>query len=743
MTQRSTVTQQDAHTWRMSPFFVLRHTGMPFEWLEELGFSPSLVRAADELAAGGEATGPVPNQAPEPFTRAYEAERARLRSRLHATTRRPEVSEAIFLSSPGAYEQMFAGYLARQEVPDTSRFRRVERQAYTYLQRFCGKNETTSTFGPMGYGVVDDGTGLRVLRRSVPERRVLMARWALEYLARALARDPGLRDDIPMRRNPQAARRGGTISVGDDRCQPGELGWRIWDALGDGQRSLITLAASLGREPTALAAAVRSLRACGAVVRGLRFSAETVDGLAELREALIRIPASEARSRWESVLSEFARDLAGFERAGLDVRRELLAAIEARFTAVTGGPARRGAGETYADRLVLFEEAASPFEIRIGRDLARWIETSVSPALDLSAASGKTLSDACRRVSGKLVDEAGGSLSFPEYSARTHPRGDLRSVFDVTGVSASALPDGESLIAEVPKPGDPGPAARYALPDLCLAGASPEEVTANPLVVSRVHHHLLLPGWLTTFADDPGQFDQQVLAWVRNAGQRVVALGVSRRNKGFYRFPGPRLVVTADDHENRPGSVSAADCRVELRDGEPCLTGPDGDPMLLYLPLADLVGYPPLAALAPSAIVHVPVRLPPGAAGPVFAGQAVYQRKRWMVDLSPALAATGPPAFLAMRRLAVTLGLPRFVFARTERERKPYLVDLHSPFALDMLRHVLRDSPACRLEEMVPRPDQLWLRDEKGRYTAEMRIQFLSGTSGETLPTAGLEEGIR
>jgi hypothetical protein len=722
----------------MSPFFVLRHTGMPFEWLEDLGFSPALVRAADELAAGTEAAGKAGSEANADavaaFTHAYEAERSLLRSRLHATTRRPEVAEAIFLSSPGAYEQMFAGYLAREQVPDTSRFRRVERQAYTYLQRFCGKNETTSTFGPMGYGTVDDGCGLRVLRRPGPRRRALMSRWALECLAKSLARDPGLRQDIPMRRNPQARGHGDVIRVGAHEHRPDEPGWRVWAALEHGEESVAGLAVRLGDEPTALTSAVRPLRACGAVVRGLRFAAESVDGLGELREALARLPGSQPRARWDTVLGEFARDLAAFERAGLDRRRELLATVENRFTALTGESARRGAGATYADRLVLFEEASSWFEVRIGQDLARWIETSVSPALDLSAASGKAVSAAYRRAAATLIGEAGGSLSFPEYSARTHPREELRSVFESAGVTAEAVPSGDFLVAELPAAEQERPDTCYALPDLCLSGASPETVAASPLVVSRVHHHLLLPGWLTTFADNPAKVEEQVLAWVRRAGRPVISLGVSRRNKGFYRFPGPRLVVTADDHENRPGSVAAPEFQVTLRDGEPCLTGPDGQARLLYLPLADLVGYPPLAALAPPAVVHAPVRLPNDSAGPVFAGPAIYQRRRWTADLSPVLAATGPHAFLALRRLVAARGLPRFVFSRTERERKPYLVDLHSPFTVDMLRHVLREDPVCRLEEMVPRPDELWLRDERGRYTAEMRVQFLRGVPAEELP---------
>jgi hypothetical protein len=720
--------------WRMCPWFVLRHAGLPFEWLEALGFSPPLLAAADERAKAEDEDEGAADL--EPFVRAYEAERAVLRRRLHATAARPEVSEALFLSNPGAFEQMFAGYLARRELLDTSRFRRVERQVYTYLQRFCGKNETASTFGPMGYGVVDDGTGLRIRHRPSRPRRTLMSRWALERLARALARDPGLRNDIPMRRNTQATERGDVIVAGDRECRLGELSQRAWAALASGQQSLTSLAAALGCEPEAAATAVRPLLAAGAVVRGLRFPAETTDGLAELRHALAELPSSPARTRWKGLLGAFADDLARFERSGLDARRRLLAAIEARFVEISGTPARRGAGEVYADRLVLFEEAMSPFELRIGRDLARWLEFSVSAALDVAAAAGARLTGTYRQMSRELLDAAGGSMPFPAYAARSRPEEPPRPVPDASGMSLDAEWCDGSLVLQRPEPHPLDYQVRFALPDLCLAGATPETVTLQPVVVARVHHHLLLRGWLTTFAAAPERFDEQALAWVRTAGRQVVALGVSRRNKGFYQFPGPRLVVTGDDHENRPGSVAAAACTVAVHDGEPCLVGPDGAPLLLYLPLADLVTYQPLAALASPALVQPPVRVPGGPAGRVFAGEAVYQRRRWHVDFSPAIGAAGPRAFIRMRRLVSAHGLPRFVFVRTRRERKPYLVDLASPFALDLLRHVLREAPECLAEEMAPGPDELWLRDERGRYTAELRVQFLRGVRADFLRTS-------
>jgi hypothetical protein len=70
-------------------------------------------------------------------------------------------------------------------------------------------------------------------------------------------------------------------------------------------------------------------------------------------------------------------------------------------------------------------------------------------------------------------------------------------------------------------------------------------------------------------------------------------------------------------------------------------------------------------------------------------------------------------------------GLPRHLFARVPGEAKPFYVDLSAPTLVGNLARSWRGAPTgpIELQEMLPEPDQLWLRDPTGyRYTSEFRM---------------------
>ncbi|GAA1257210.1 lantibiotic dehydratase [Sphaerisporangium rubeum] len=752
----------DGVDWELGAIFVMRHAGMPFDWVESLGAGPEVLAACaevlaveDELAevlgdAVGEVVGvlaqggapPVPARAKglvrrwqEAFGRlgeVYAAESPRLRARLRELAGTDRFQDAVFTSNPGMYDGMVTSYLALEEVPDTAKYRRVERQLYNYLQRFCAKNETAGAFGPMAYGEVG-GTGFAVEPAGPQVRRAFIAHWAVVELSRAAARDKALAAHVPVRLSLLAVRTSAGIAT-EDREVPlpeGSPAAQVVAELERGPAGLARLAEATGVPVRRVAEAVRPLLAAGVAVRGLEVPGETVDPLPGLRASIAELPESPGRDLWLARLDGLA-DLCGrFAAAGGDVgtRRAVLTELETVFTELTGVAARRGAGAVYADRLVLFEEASSPFRLAVGTDTARRLARALSPALELSAAFGDQVQDGDRAAMAAVVEAAGGTLGFLDYAARARPEHQEGGRFSPVRPVDVPAADGEPVKLAADTLGASAPGPRYSLPDVCLAMTSPEEAVDGSwrVVLARVHHHLLLRGWLTTFHPDPGAFDQVAAGWLARDGEGVTGLATSRRNKGFYRFPGRRLVFTATDPEGRDDNVSAAECTVTLNDGRPVLRDPDGAAITLYPMLNDLTTYPPFAALSHPAVLHAPVRGDTGHLGRVTIGDACYQRERWTLDAAAFPAGgRGPAALLGLRRLARAQGLPRFVFARVESERKPVLVDTASPFAAELLGHLLGGGPGTRVmvEEMYPGPDELWLRDDAGRYTCELRMQL-------------------
>jgi hypothetical protein len=116
----------------------------------------------------------------------------------------------------------------------------------------------------------------------------------------------------------------------------------------------------------------------------------------------------------------------------------------------------------------------------------------------------------------------------------------------------------------------------------------------------------------------------------------------------------------------------------------------------------------------------------------------VVARESWTFvpsELTFASEATAPERFLAARRWAIAAGLPRFVFAKSAVELKPFYLDLESPPLVELFSKVVRKSKEhvagetpVGLSEMLPGPEELWLEDASGdRYTCELRCFAVDG----------------
>jgi hypothetical protein len=128
--------------------------------------------------------------------------------------------------------------------------------------------------------------------------------------------------------------------------------------------------------------------------------------------------------------------------------------------------------------------------------------------------------------------------------------------------------------------------------------------------------------------------------------------------------------------------------------------------------------------------------MPAGTYSPrVTIDRLVVARETWVFSSSDLAFATAPtPAerFSAVRQWAAEHGMPRFLFAKTQLERKPFYLDLESPVLVEILAKAIRRAEeevpgaSVSLSEMLPGHDQLWLPDAQGnQYTCELRLVVL------------------
>jgi len=699
--------------WTLGDVFVLRHAGFPFDWLESLGVSAGVLAG---VARAIETGSPADLGQAEV---AYEADRQRLRRQLRQLAQHPKVKEAVFLSSPDMFENVWERYVSSTSDVDNSASRRVERRIYAYLQRLCAKNETTSFFGPMGEGEVggdDDDDAIAFVPAEV-HRKTSLAYWAVEALAGRAAAEREIWPGLPIRRNPmfavdRAAREARCDSL--FRIVPlssAQIG--LLDAVERFERAE-DIAASRGEPLAVVEAVAMSLFQAGVLVRRLWFPSDVADTLDGLRSALAALPQSAARERWLHNISRLNALRAAFELAELQERRGLLRKLEDLFVELTDVPARRAGGRLYTDRLIVNEEVSSPFRLRMGKRFAKDLERALSPLLELCAAHGDRYQRRCVEGVRERLG-SGGEISFLSYAASLR---DLRvEQPPVPELEASAGP-----VMQLPPAllGASAAGPRFALPDVCLARKGDGRVRP---ILARMHHQLLTRGWLFAFSSNPDRVARLAARWLHVAAIPLVELATGRHNKGYYSFPGPRVAHAIAEMLPRGYPVhAAANVNVALGGQAPRLVAADGTPLVLYLPLADLTLHAPFAALA-SAPVIKPTLLAEGPHSPrLDIETATYQREGWELSVAGWSKLTSFALFQSMQREKRRLGLPRFLFARVATERKPFLVDTDCPFSVELLRHHAGTGTVA-LEEMLPAPEDLWLRDEHGRYTFELRMQ--------------------
>lgn len=679
--------------WATFPLAIARAAGFDYGILERLA-DPALLAEVGQGGLAGE------------LGKRYDTACTAARSTLAGLLTDPAVREGIAVLAPDTL-RFTADHVLRHcdrvGAPD-----KYERKIALFVQRLAAKCDTNAIAGTIGYAPLGDV--LAPLVPVDPQRRGFVAHWVLsELVLRHNIADGRFRQCHP-ELGPAISLLSAKAAAGIRTMVEGCADWDSVQARRPAQKLDENLVASLHRRgvvwsaptlPVAEPDALRSVR-CAAADLDLSPLAEAADEYA-LGAAERKLDVLENTEKWVSA-------------AGLS-------------------QVRRGAGQVYADRTVLYAEHYDPASGR------RWpqqrtaeILDALQPVLDFAAATGVWgREQAAWHAADDLARLAGDREQVPlDEVLRELPGGypvDIGSAAPVGAVLdrvadrfSGGFPGGAQPVsltaAEVSEASAPWlPAEHHVLlasPDVFVIPAASGPPT---VVVGEVHAGLTLFGNLLCFLPDKEAVVERARSWLDEHDARTrrlvnVAMG-QRFGKVCHLEVMPRTLEVSGKAAQGRVPVAITDMEVG-RDLVVRLCG-TGEPVELLLASGDGTAFSPFA---PPAARLPTLRIPGLVALPrLTVGSAVLQRATWWFPLDEVRVLGTSNAMQRYRQTVMFArkhGLPRRTFVRIPGEPKPVHLDLANPLLVDaVVRLIARAesgttgaaAPEVRISEMLPEPE--------------------------------------
>jgi hypothetical protein len=659
----------------------------------------------------------------------------------------------------------------------TSQRRQHEELVAGYLQRYCVKNDTIGFFGPVGFAALSADaapTTVRCGASFVARREVYFESWCIDTLAALLAADPALRPWLAPRLKSSFHLDGDLLyrSYGKPvRLSPGEA--RLLAGC-RGLRGARELAHDLVAEGLfATEEEVFALLAKFFRTRMIAWDFALPLDLhpdRRLAERLERIGAPDLRAASLARLAELRRARDGVAAAaGSSVALDAaMRALETTFTQMTQVASRHREGQMYAGRGLVYEDARRDVEVRFGGEVLNALGPALTLVLDVAHWVAGELAGAVEAILRPIYDElaersGSGAVESHALFARAVSvfyKQEREACFlaveqEFQARWAAALGDipeesrvlrftAEEVAARLGPFGTPRPVwtlARYLSPDVMIAAADLAAVQRGDfeLVLGEVHSGNTLL-WSCFLSQHP---DLEQIAAALEADSRgdTVVLPNLHRHAPIQRLnlgvslPWIYQLELADTVPTVPQSQILPSGWVVIEDTPAGLRARTRDGRVSF-PAIDLFS----AYLIQECTSILGSVLPPRRHTPrIVIDRLVVSRERWRFaaeELTFAAVQDPLERFLAVRRWARGLGLPRFCFYKISTEKKPCYLDLESPIYIDTFARLLRvaweaapGSATVSVSEMMPRIDQTWLSDAAGNlYTSELRIAALRST---------------
>jgi hypothetical protein len=710
------------------------------------------------------------------FRDAFEGAREDVSRACHEVASDPLFREAVLWQNRHAYETGVNSVLRHSGKGEKrhSKMRQHEELIANYLQRYCVKNDTIGFFGPVGWARFDPRQEAPVAVRPGPEllasRRVFWEAWGVDALAEKLSKNKSLKPWIAPRRVPFNYLERTTLHLpGGNRLQLSAKqaavlrycnGTRTAKEIATFLSGVLALGLSGEQEVYAV---LEDLCANGVLAWSLEVPVE-VNPLESLRAQLARVGDERLKAEAYAAVNELLSAHDEVAAAAGDPERldPALSALEKSFRQLTGAAPTRGAGKTYAARTLVYEDCRRDVDASLGTDLldtlrrpltllltsARWVMHEVA----------ELYLDASRKVYDELAKEHNSRVvNATDFWVKSNPllyRDETRLADSVVPKlrarwdAVFALPEGARRVSYSSEELEPrvretfaAPRAGraftcYHSPDVMIEAESFEAFRAGDYSLVMGEMHLGVNTLLAALflAQHPAVAEIHEAVERDLPEERIVVVPpkhwpalTARTSMGYVSPKNMRLELSHDACGVNP-SQSLPIGSLVIEDGPDGLFVRTRDGSRRF-DLLEMFG-----EVLSGLVMNFFSILPPRPHNPrVTIDRLVVCREAWRFtpgELAFAAERDGAARFAAARRWARDRGLPRFVFVKSQVEKKPFYVDLGSPIYVDIFARIINrtaekcgDARAIGVTEMIPNHEQAWLHDAEGQfYTSELRM---------------------
>ncbi|WP_245397999.1 lantibiotic dehydratase [Pseudomonas germanica] len=677
------------------------------------------------------------------------------------------VAEALFISNPSAMTRIRELVRDRHGRNDTRKKQKL-RLGWSYAQRFCAKNDTSSFFGPLAWGRFDanQADNVRLTQGDtawIKERHTFFENWVVQRLVEQINRQCPDTDRMPLQLNTGCYLQEQILfmPIGkSQRLTPQTA--RVLHYISDQQGQEPTFAGMLSACPEVAPSTLRDLLehlvSKRIVRRGWQVSPRERSPIARLQRCLVDAQVSaDFGLAWQSRLEALEGLRRDYAHGDLMRRTECLEGLN-QLLGEAGVDLSRETGAMYVGRYPVYEDCSRNIDISLGQAMLSQVNEELAPLMRINQwlikAIAHQLNEAFIEVweqrQTASPDQPVDFLDLLNTLAPLLPALEARLILDLEQRLETAWtqvlqdfpdhPEVQLCAADIERlitllnndlnvAGFEVFGSDYHSPDILLSSASVEAFNRGDyqIIVGEVHPavHTLSQPVAAPFGPFNTQINQQVEALFQRP-RLVLADSPESYQRSHIDWPlqpsylqlvlpsGGGCVAAHQQFAAGRAKVLRVNGRLQVVDA---LGQFSEDLLCVYSTPMHRLGF----ALAGSAVAKHEHRR-------IWLGRTLYKRASWLFtsDLLPEPKGSVDELehTLQWRAWAAVNGLPRYAFVKIDTEPKPLFLDFDNPLSFDGITNALKNAGHVKFSEMRPCPDELWLEEVRGRFCCEIRTTF-------------------